>query len=232
MNLNRDIVSDNSKERPLTFYQRLETKICDASNSLQTVVDSVMDFTRQKQMKINSSKSCVMKICKSRTKIFPIEIKIGDEFLEVKKEMKILGVIPQPNLKWAANTAFICKKAYKTIWQIRRMKILGLDSFSILDYYMKEVRVHLELAVPVWHSGLTLKQAADIERVQHVAVGVMLGTVPYAQACATLGRHNDFFKLEKEVNPSSRSVAYREHFCRKKRFYKSPLPFLTRLLND
>ena len=90
MNLNRDIVSDNSKERPLTFYQRLETKICDASNSLQTVVDSVMDFTRQKQMKINSSMSCVMKICKSRTKIFPIEIKIGDEFLEVKKEMKIL----------------------------------------------------------------------------------------------------------------------------------------------
>ena len=97
------------------------------------------------------------------------------------------------------------------------MKILGLDSFSILDYYMKEVRVHLELAVPVWHSGLTLKQAADIERVQHVAVGVMLGTVPYAQACATLGRHNDFFKLEKEVNPSSRSGAYKEHFCRKKK---------------
>ena len=41
--------------------------------------------------------------------------------------------------------------------------------------------------MPVWHSGLTLKQAADIERVQRVAVGVMLGTVPYAQACATLG---------------------------------------------
>ena len=142
-----------------------------------------MDFTRQKQMKINSSKSCVMKICKSRTKTFPIEIKIGDEYLEVQKEMKILGVILQPNLKWAANTAFICKKAYKKIWQIRRMKILGLDSFSILNFYMKEVRVHLELAVPVWHSGLTLKQAADIERVQRVAVGIMLDTALCTSLC-------------------------------------------------
>ena len=100
--------------------------------------------------------------------------------------------------------------------------------------------------MPIWQSGLTLKQSVDIERVQCVAVGMMLGTVPYAQACATLGlkplhvnrmelckqfvldtaseesRHNDLFKLDKEVNPLSRGNQYREHFCRKKRFYKSP----------
>ena len=52
---------------------------------------------------------------------------------------------------------------------------------------MKEVRVHLELAVPVWHSGLTNKLSNDIERVQRVAVGIILSDVPYAQACTTLG---------------------------------------------
>ena len=50
------------------------------------------------------------------------------------------------------------------------MKIIGLDVSIILDFYVKEVRVHLELAVPVWHSGLTKKLCADIERVQRVAV--------------------------------------------------------------
>ena len=44
---------------------------------------------------------------------------------------------------------------------------------------MKEVRVHLELAVPVWHSGLTKKLSADIERVQHVAVTIMVSNIPY-----------------------------------------------------
>ena len=42
------------------------------------------------------------------------------------------------------------------------MKSLGLDEFTLLDFYFKEVRVHLELAVPVWHSGLTLRLTADI----------------------------------------------------------------------
>ena len=52
----------------------------------------------------------------------------------------------------------------------------------MLDYYMKEVRVHLELAVPVWHSGLTLKLSADIERVQPLAVSILV-----SNACAILG---------------------------------------------
>ena len=29
-----------------------------------------------------------------------------------------------------------------------------MDPFTILDYYLKEVRVHLELAMHVWHIGL------------------------------------------------------------------------------
>ena len=107
-----------------------------------------------------------MKICKSRTKFFHTEVRLGvDEFLEVRKELTILGIIIQPNLKWNSNTESICKKAYRNMWTIRRMKVLGMDTFALLDYYMKEVRVHLELAVPVWHSGLTLKLSSDIERV-------------------------------------------------------------------
>ena len=132
-------------------------------------------------MRINSTKSSVMKICKSRTKVFPVEIQCGDNFLEVKKEMKILGVILTPNLKWFSNTNFICKKAYKSMWTIKRMKKLGMDCETLVDYYMKEVRVHLELAVPVWHSGLNKKLSADIERVQRIAVSLILGhkDLPY-----------------------------------------------------
>ena len=170
-------------QKPLTYDQRLETRIKDSKNTLQHILDDLLEFSEPKQMKINTVKSSVMKICKSRTKVYPTEIQIGENFLNVKEEMKIVGVILTPNLKWSSNTAYICKKAYSSLWTIRRMKILGLDVSTILDFYVKEVRVHLELAVPVWHSGLTKKLCADIERVQRVAVRIMVDDVDYRDAC-------------------------------------------------
>ena len=89
---------------------------------------------------------------------------------------------------------------------------------------MKEVRVHLELAVPVWHSGLTLKLSADIERVQRIAIRIILdrNDLSYDQSCKQLGlkrlnlrrielcerfarktaeksRHKDLFQLKKKT---------------------------------
>ena len=51
---------------------------------------------------------------------------------------------------------------------------MDLDPSIICDVYVKEIRSLLKLTVPAWHSGLTLKQSADIERVQKVAVKVIL----------------------------------------------------------
>ena len=142
-----------------------------------------------------------------------------------------------PNLKWSANTAYICKKAYKNMWMVRRMKVMGMDTFTMVDYYMKDIRVHLELAVPVWQSGLTLKLSADLERVQRVAVSIMLDNVSYEPACALLGlkplhvrrlelcerfvvtsmngRHKDLFKLLKDGSHYTRfdENKFREHIC-------------------
>ena len=104
---------------------------------------------------------------------------------------------------------------------------------------MKEIRVHLELAVPVWHSGLTYNVSADIQRIQRVAGSIMLNNIPYDRFCATLGlkplsirrlelcerfaastaspqsRHNDLFQLEKTGAYNTRSdyTKYREHIC-------------------
>ena len=138
---------------------------------------------------------------------------------------------------------------------------MGLDTFTMKDYYIKEVRVHLELAVPVWHSGLTKKLSADIERVQKIATNIILGTHThsYEQACSKLGlktlhsrrvdlckrfatktasesKHKDLFKLENSdthgYNTRREKNKYREHMCKKLRFYNSPLPYLTRILNQ
>ena len=260
VNLKDDLVEDLNRPKPLAYEERLQTKLSDSCNEIQTILDSLENFSNCRKMKINSGKSNVMKFCKSKTKAFPAEVEIAGNFLEVKQEMKILGVILTPNLKWNANTGYIIKNAYKKMWVLRRMKALGVDTFTMLDYYYKEVRVHLELAVPVWHSGLTLKLASDIERVQRVVICILLGNdhFNYEQACSLLGmkplfirrqelcanfavktssskcKHSHLFELENDGNHYTRSSSsrYREHICHTSRFFKSPLPYLTRTLNE
>ena len=46
------------------------------------------------------------------------------------------------------------------------MKLSGLDRSELIDAYKKEVRSILELAIPVWNSGLTLDKVRQFERVQ------------------------------------------------------------------
>ena len=107
--------------------------------------------------------------------------------------------------------------------------------------------------MPVWHSGLTVKQSADIERVQRVAISIVLGLVEfdYESACAYLDlkplhtrrhelcekfalktasikcRHTDLFKVQKSCYNTRLENYYTEHLTHTARFYKSPLPFLT-----
>ena len=80
--------------------------------------------------------------------------------------------------------------------------------------------------MPVWHSGLTKQLSDDIERVQIIAVSFILGDKD--------SRHSDLFQLEKDGSHNTwiREDIFREYICRKTRFYTSPLPFLTRTLNQ
>ena len=123
---------------------------------------------------------------------------------------------------------------------------------------MKMIRVHLELDVPVWHSGLNIKLTNDIERAQRIAIHIIQGKsdLSYNQSCenlglkqlylrrneicerfamktATGGRHMELFERIENNGHNTRSnkSKYKEHTCKKSRFYKSPLPYLTRLLN-
>ena len=49
---------------------------------------------------------------------------------------------------------------------LKRLKNLGAQEEQLIDVYIKQIRSVLELAVPVWHSSLTLANRSSIERVQ------------------------------------------------------------------
>ena len=147
-------------------------------------------------MKIKEKKTNVMKFNFSRHYDFPPELTIGGFTyqLEVVSETTLLGAIITNDLKWTANTEYICKRAYKRMWTLHRMKKLDVDPYVLLDVYTKEIRAVLELAVPAWNSGLTKKQVYDIERVQRIACNIILSDsntgrcdFSYDMALVTLG---------------------------------------------
>jgi len=177
----------------------------------------------------------------------------------------LLGVIIRSDLRWCDNTEYLCKKGYSRLWLIRRLKVLGATKSEMLDVYVKQVRSILELAVPVWHPGLTQLEVKNLERVQKCAFSIILGKqyLNYKQAMTSLGcdslndrriklcqsfakkagkhlKYKNWFsefgqerkkcserQNEKKTNPMFNPVPTRTD-----RYKKSPLPYLTELLNN
>ena len=199
-----------------------------------------------------------MKLNFSRKYDFPLEAKFGSETLQQVNQMRILGITVTSDLKWQENTDQIVKRAMSRIWILRRMKQLGVGERTLADVWAKEGRSLLELAVPAWHSSLTSKQSAAIERCQRVAVATISGT-GWREYDATLGRlgltrldarreklcrafatrtvarsrHQDLFPRREGHSHNTRraGAAFQEIACRTRRRYRSARPYLIRLLN-
>ena len=160
------------------------------------------------------------------------------------------------DLKWESNTNYICKKARNKLWLLRRIKQFGLGRSFMFDLYTKEIRSLLEMCVPVWHSGLTNQQSNSIERIQKMALRIILGEryLNYKNAldifrtqslhqrrnhiCTVFARKNlksdrSFFEPEQKTKNTRRnSKIVKEFTCRSSRYSKSSLPFLAKLINQ
>ena len=111
------------------------------------------------------------------------------ENLEVVEETRLLGLVLTSDLKWYANTKSVYARAISKMWLLRRMKVLKLDPHIIFDYYLKEIRVLAEQGVAIWNSGLTKGQDSDLEKIQKVALRIILADdyKSYDLACSYFG---------------------------------------------
>ena len=265
INLKLSLKTDQAdRPKPLTYNERTKQILSPQDNQMQGMLDSLQEFATNNLLKVKEKKTNVIKFNFSKANDFPPELNIEGfkDQLKVINETKLLGVILTSDLKWSANTDYICKRAYKKMWTLRRMKTLNLEELVILDVYVKEIRSVLELAVPAWHSGLTVRQSRDIERVQRVAVHIILSDIntgrndysydmalvilelePLAvrreKMCLTFARktltsrHSDMFQKQNHMYDTRQAaMKYKEYHSNTQRCYKSPLYYLTRLLND
>jgi hypothetical protein len=243
--------------RPLNFHERTGHILPDENNLLQFYIKDTEHFVAENNMVINMQKTKVISFTKSRKWDFPPELHFSDgSQLECIPETRLLGVVVSQDLRWAKNTAFICQKARQKLWILRRMLNFNLDLHQLYDVYSKEIRSILELAVPVWHSGLTRQQTSDIESIQKIAFRIILQDkfVDYKAACTlfsaqtlqdrrlklcskfalkNLKSENPMFKIiDSKQNTRQVCNLVQEFKCNTGRFQKSSLPFLATLINS
>lgn len=150
------------------------------------------------------------------------------------------------------------KRANKKLWSLRRLKGLGAKNNDLIDFFIEQVRSILENVVQVWHPGLTEDEKNKIERVQKSALSLILGQnyKSYAYAsnllkldalftrrdnlCKRLAqkslKHPKFIKWFKPQlkRLKTRHVPSKFYEVRGRTecFIKSPISFLTKILNN
>ena len=213
-------------------------------------------------MVINSSKTKTMIFNKSRKFDFTPNLTVSptNENIDVVESFKLLGVMIRSDLSWTDNTKYICSKGFARLWLLRRLKALGLTKDELLDVYMKQVRPVMELAVPAWQPGLSQLESNQLERIQKCALHIILGDdytgyeaalemtscvslearrmqicEKFAVKTARSNKYSHWF-VPNVRNAESRNIRhmtkYKPAITRTIRCEKSPIPFLTKILNS
>ena len=197
-------------------------------------------------------KKCqAMEINFSRTSPHHADLKIGSDKLEYVDQAKILGLGFQNDLKWQIQVDVMLKKANKRLFMLRSLKRFGFDQEELTVVYKSYVRPVIEYADVVWHSGLTYKQAGDLERIQRRACRTILGhqfsTYTEAIKQCNLDRLSEFARElvdnpitshllpPTRISTHGRNLRNANNFSQPKiktnRFKQSPIPYFVSLLN-
>ncbi len=176
---------------------------------------------------------------------------MGGQTLEVVNQIRLVGLELTDDLTWTKNTQSLVRRAYAKIWMLRRLKRMKASRTAMLLIYFRHVRSILEFGVPTWNGAITQKEVAKLERVQRVALKLIFGfklsyrrilemsklerleqrrermCLNFAGKALRHPRFRDWFK--RKDGPGR--AQFWEAITRKKRLEKSPIPYLTKLLN-
>ena len=140
----------------------------------QKSLDKICDWTARKKMLINPNKTSYMIINFSKNYQFNTRLNLKGKLIQQIKQTKLLGVIVDDNLSWQSNTNHVVKQAYKRMAILQHLYNFSVPLEDLIDIYKLYIRSILENSAVVWHTSLTQGQSSEIERVQKVALRIIL----------------------------------------------------------
>ena len=259
INLTDTVVPYPNRPLPDPYHGRLGQKLPEEHSELFKQITNIKNYATENEMKLNVKKSKFMLFNPTTSFDFIPECEIDGEEIELMDEMKLLGLTISNDLKWKSNTETMIKKANSRLWIIKRLKNHGASLADLTDVFTKQVRSILEFGVPVWNSSLTLDEVDSIERIQKCFLYIALGynyrsyenaldkteldtlelkrkrlSTNFAVKASKHPKHKHWFEEVSQVGVTTRSdkPKYKPPLYRLVRYQKSPIPYLTSLLNS
>ena len=156
-------------------------------------------------------------------------------------------------MKWNLHIQTISKTFKNKLWTIRRLKSIGGSLDDMRQVYITQIRPVTETACPAWNSALTQQNIDNLEKLQKLALKLILEnkyisyenalkklklttlkerrlklSVSFSKKTVKNDKYSPWFKRtshntrQRFANSYGRTTAYQ----------KSPLPYLTNLLNQ
>ena len=233
--------------------------ISSSSFQSQSQLEAINQWTKDKKMKLNLKKTKNMVFNFSKKYQFTTNLNIMNTDIEMVKETTLLGTVITDKLTWDRNTEELTKKGFKRMQLLHAAATFTSSKKDLKDIYLTFVRSVLEQSAVVWHSSLTVKNKADLERIQKAAVMVIMGknyttykngledlrldtlekrremlSLRFAKNCLKHEKVKNMFPVKKVKHKMQ--MRYKRKYDTKKiktnRMKKSAIPYMTELLND
>ena len=194
----------------------------------------------------------------STNKQFATKITLNGEVLHTVNEQKILGTILTSDLSWDRNTENLVKAANASMRLLHAASKFTRKLSDLKQIYTMYIRSRVETSVAVWHSGLTNLNKEMIERVQRQSMKIIFKKqyssyedalkvakmdklelrreklcLNFALKAESNQKFKHWFKpAVKKTNTRLKISKYEDVAFNHARMEKSPLSYLTKLLNN
>ena len=140
----------------------------------QSHADNILQWTNENRMRLNDKKTKLMIINYTNNYQFSTRIYLENELLEIIDETRLLGCVITSDLKFHKNTDVMIKKAYARMCIIHKLYSFNVPVVDLVNIYILYIRSLVEQNVAVWNHTITQEEAEDIERVQKIALKIIL----------------------------------------------------------
>ena len=222
----------------------------------QTHLDKIQHWTEEKMMALNKSKTKFMVINFTKKFQFNTRITLDGVSLEEVNECKLLGKTVNNQLTWHQNTESMIKKANTRMLILHKLYEFNLPADEMVNIYILFIRSIVEYCCVVWHNSITEEESNHIERVQKIALRIILNedytdyssalelsgietlkqrrtrlSHNFAKKCIKSNLSSDLFPLNIKAVNTRPHEKYHVTPARTERLAKSTIPYLQRLLN-
>ena len=168
----------------------------------------------------------------------------------------MLGLTIRDDLSWKTNSELLAKKAYKRMIILKNLFSFNVPIPDLIEIYILYIRSVVEQSAVVWHSSLTKAEQNDLERIQKVALRIILKEqyssyadalditgldtlkarraklcLNFANKCVKSDLTNDMFPLNAADVNTRNPEKFHVGYARTERLAQSAFPYMARLLN-